>query len=320
MVCLLCGSSSFFSNNTKVYAFSVQSSLQNRYCQHEHHHGSSRRYNSLNDQDEARAALEFAHLVGRLKTTPRQGWKMRGIPNYESVADHSWSVAALCFLLDPSEYDLSKTLPMAVLHDLAEAVVGDITPEDKIPKSEKQQLEADAMGRILNHLQLYNNHSSSSNVDRIHQLFHEYEERQTPEAQAVKDLDKLDMILQADVYEQQHDALVNLDEFFDGTPASSFHTPEIAQLATLIHEQRAERRNSKNHSSSISKKKKKKKKKNAAEEGRGSSLLSERDQSFVKEFSRGQSEMKEEDIKRVVEALRGWEEDERRERKDRDHS
>ena len=307
MVVGLCGSS-FFSNNTKVSAFSVQSSFQNRYCQQEHHHCPSRRYSSQNDQVEARAALEFAKLVGRLKTTPRQGWKMRGIPNYESVADHSWSVAALCFLLDPSQYDLSKTLPMAVLHDLAEALVGDITPEDKISKSEKQQLEADAMDRILNHLQLYNNNHSSCNVDRIQQLFQEYEERQTPEAKAVKDLDKLDMILQATVYEQQHDALINLDEFFDGTPASSFYTPEIAQLATLIHQQRADRRrNSKNHSSS--------KKKNAGAGGEGrSSFLSERDQSFVKAFSRGQSEMKEADIKSVVEALRGWEEDERREK------
>lgn len=46
-------------------------------------------------------------------------------------------------------------------------------------------------------------------------LWEEYEAAQTPEAQYVKDLDKLEMILQAEEYEETQD--VDLQQFFDNT-------------------------------------------------------------------------------------------------------
>ena len=35
----------------------------------------------------------------RLKRTPRTGWVMRGVPDAESVADHSYGVAFIALLL-----------------------------------------------------------------------------------------------------------------------------------------------------------------------------------------------------------------------------
>ncbi len=47
----------------------------------------------------------------------------------ESVADHSWRVAMLClFFKDDQQIKLDKCMEYAILHDLAECVIGDITP------------------------------------------------------------------------------------------------------------------------------------------------------------------------------------------------
>ena len=53
----------------------------------------------------------------------------------------------------------------------------------------------------------------------VEALFHEYERGETPEAQLVKDCDKLEMLLQAVEYEREHRGEtppLDLSEFFDG--------------------------------------------------------------------------------------------------------
>ena len=67
----------------------------------------------------------------------------------ESVADHSWAVAFLATLLCPEELNREKVLIMAILHDLAEVRVGDITPYDGVPVPEKHAREARAMEAML---------------------------------------------------------------------------------------------------------------------------------------------------------------------------
>ena len=59
--------------------------------------------------------------ANRLKVTPRTGWAVRGVPDFESVADHSHGVAFVALLLCdlvPGEFDRAKVLTMAILHDL----------------------------------------------------------------------------------------------------------------------------------------------------------------------------------------------------------
>ncbi len=78
----------------------------------------------------------FLHRVGRLKTVPRTGWLDRGLPAaaVESVADHSFRTALLAWFAaraaaDPA-LDPDRVLKLALVHDLAEALTGDLPPYD----------------------------------------------------------------------------------------------------------------------------------------------------------------------------------------------
>jgi putative hydrolases of HD superfamily len=67
----------------------------------------------------------------------------------ESVADHMYRMATMALLMAGSEaYNQPKLVKMAVVHDIAEAIVGDITPADDVSKEDKQAREADAMLQI----------------------------------------------------------------------------------------------------------------------------------------------------------------------------
>ena len=215
--------------------------------------------------ENASAAVEYARLCGKLKSTPRTGWVRRNVPNVESVADHSWRVAALTLLLHQKSenedtaatcsedltstsyqtkkdsFDISKCMEMAILHDLAESIVGDIAPSDNIPKEEKQRMEEKAINQIAEVLGNVHANSTKKQITeakkRLLSTFHEYEERKTKEAIAVKDLDLLDMIIQADEYEQEH-SHIDLTEFFAGTPVERFRNDIIRDVAREIHMQR----------------------------------------------------------------------------------
>ena len=237
----------------------------------------------------AEAAVDFARLIGRLKTTPQTGWVRRGVPRYESVADHSWRVAALSFLLN-GDVDVSKCLSLAVVHDMAEAVVGDIAPDDNVSKEDKQNREQQAMEKIVATLQKATTSateeaSESASAKQLHDLFHEYEQRESAEAIAVKDLDLLDMIVQADEYEEVFG--MDLEDFFVGTPPSRFRTPNLQTVAEAVHQRRRHRRDAR------------------VEEETTPTVLSQKDAAFVKEYARA-SKIGSADIEQVVKALREW--------------
>lgn len=61
-----------------------------------------------------------------LKDERRTGWQLRGVTDPEPVAAHSWGVSLLALLFTPSDVDRDRVLRMAVVHDLGEAVVGDV--------------------------------------------------------------------------------------------------------------------------------------------------------------------------------------------------
>lgn len=88
--------------------------------------------------------LELMHLVEKLKTQTRTGWVRESVDGrVESIADHMYRMAILSLLSEEDqELDVGKCVQLAVVHDLAEATVGDITPFDGITKAQKQKLEA----------------------------------------------------------------------------------------------------------------------------------------------------------------------------------
>ena len=130
-----------------------------------------------------------------LKDVTRAGWIRAGVANPESVAAHSWGMALLATQLCPDELDLQRVLELCILHDIAEVRVGDITPHDNIHPDEKHRLETQAI------------HEMGIEASEI---FAEYESQSTPESRFVRYLDKLDMALQAEIYESQN---LDLSEF-----------------------------------------------------------------------------------------------------------
>jgi len=181
--------------------------------------------------DTSKDKLAFIHTLERLKTQKRTGWVNHKIPNPESISDHMYRMAILAMLSEDRELDVSKCVMMALVHDLAEAQGGDITPLEGIPKEEKHRLEAEAMHNFV-HDMLHN----SPAAQRIESLWLEYEEGQSPEAKFVKDLDKFEMASQALEYETSHGAST-LQQFFDSSIPKLRH-PEVNGWAEELMSER----------------------------------------------------------------------------------
>lgn len=132
--------------------------------------------------------LETLVEITRLKRLDREGWVRRGVDRPESVAAHSWGVAWLVLLLAPPTLRRERCLAYAVLHDLAEVRVGDLVPADGVGLQEKHRREADALDGLL-----------SSRPD-LRGIAADYEAQADDEARFVRQLDRLDMALQALAY------------------------------------------------------------------------------------------------------------------------
>ncbi|XP_045459340.1 5'-deoxynucleotidase HDDC2 [Melitaea cinxia] len=179
--------------------------------------------------------LEFLGLVGRLKHVKRTGWVICDIDNCESIAGHMYRMGLMTFLLtdenDPFKLDRFRCLQIALVHDLAESIVGDITPHCGVSPEEKHRREDEAMKTIAELTGLAG--------DRMYELFQEYENQSSPEAKFAKDLDRYDMILQAYEYEKRDNAPKKLEEFFKAT-YGKFNHPFIQDLAKELYKQREE--------------------------------------------------------------------------------
>jgi len=138
---------------------------------------------------------ELVLTIEKLKEVRRKGWVDSGVKDAESVADHTCAVA-LCVLMAAhgrKGIDLGKALAMALLHDLAEAVVGDITPFDGVPREEKMEKEEKALRGILGSL-------PKGSRDGLLSLWKEMLAGKSPEAKLVLEADTFDRLVQAKVY------------------------------------------------------------------------------------------------------------------------
>lgn len=124
-------------------------------------------------------------------------------PSAESIADHSCIMALLTFSL-PEGLDTQKCTSMCLVHDLAEALVGDVTPMSGITKQEKKRREGATFQYITSRWPHFG--------ERMKALWVEFEDGVSPESQHANDLDKIEMMCQAFEYEKQ--ARVDLGEFF----------------------------------------------------------------------------------------------------------
>lgn len=159
-----------------------------------------------------------------LKDEKRTGWELRNVEDPESVADHSWGTAFLVLVYgETEEINTYKALKIAILHDLAEVETGDIPTravdvEPKLSEEEKQIQERETVSEL----------SKELNRHEIRHLWKEYNRKKTKETKFVKDMDLIEMCLQALKYEKEarydseeenenFEEYDNMDEFFATT-------------------------------------------------------------------------------------------------------
>ncbi|KAJ4962072.1 hypothetical protein NE237_021982 [Protea cynaroides] len=179
------------------------------------------------------SVIDFLNICHRLKTTKRKGWVNHGIKGPESIADHMYRMALMALIAgDLPGVNRERCIKIAIVHDIAEAIVGDITPSDGVPKEEKSRLEQAALNEMCEVL------GGGSRAEEIKELWAEYENNSSIEANLIKDFDKVEMILQALEYETEHGKV--LDEFFLST-AGKFQTEIGKKWAAEITKRRNSR-------------------------------------------------------------------------------
>jgi putative hydrolase of HD superfamily len=160
------------------------------------------------------STLDLLLAGNQLKRTARTGWVMRGIPNGEDVAAHSFGVAWTALLLanqialdSGKSFDMARLLSMALIHDVPEGKTTDIpTPAWRfLPAGVKPDIERGVMQAIA---------GDNAQRDQLLSLWEEMNGRETAESKLVHDADKLEMYLQVWQYEQQF-GNQQLAEFWD---------------------------------------------------------------------------------------------------------
>ena len=173
--------------------------------------------------------IKFLEIAGILKRTKRTGWVDVGVYQPESVADHTFRTAFLCMLYaDIESLDALKLLRMALIHDLPEAVIGDLMPSQKT--AETKEREETAIQQILGLL-------PKQHMENYLAVWNEYQEGKTKEAKAVRQLDKIEMALQAKEYEKAGSPSKSLERFICSAK-DAVELPELRRLLSGVLEEK----------------------------------------------------------------------------------
>ena len=171
--------------------------------------------------------LDFFKNALNLKNISRQGWIDKlSMEHPESVADHSYSMAIMGMVIsDLENYDSEKMLKMILLHDLAESKIGDYTPH-QISKENKMTIENNAYDEIIDTL-------PDSIKLQYGTIWEEYQNQKSPESIIVHQIDKLEMVLQAKMYQKGGASLEVVESFFKSAESEITH-PKLKELFDQI--------------------------------------------------------------------------------------
>lgn len=133
--------------------------------------------------------LTFLRSAERLKNVTRSAWTSEGRP--ESVAEHTWRLCLMALVLADHfpDVDTARLMQICLVHDLGEAIHGDIPAVSQQAGTSKATQEREDLLLLLEPL-------PPALRERITRLWDEYEAVETPEARLAKALDKLETILQ----------------------------------------------------------------------------------------------------------------------------
>src|SRR4051794_31383124 len=138
---------------------------------------------------------DFLHEMGQLKRLPRAGWQFAGVPDPESVAEHSFRAAIVGIALAPLQgADIGRTAALCIVHDSPETRIGDVPA---VGRAYVTTASPEAVSV----------HQTSAMPDALAAVFQElvraYEAEDSIEARIAHDADKLETLLQAREYEAQ---------------------------------------------------------------------------------------------------------------------
>lgn len=146
--------------------------------------------------------IKLYSYIAKLKKEKRTGWT-KFLDDVESVADHSFGVSFITLILAQKlNYDVEKCLKLALVHDFAESITKDITPE-QMSRIDKINYEKESILKI----------ADDTKFHFLSDLGHEEFDKISKESILVSDADRIEMCLQALYYEKENN--VDLSEFFE---------------------------------------------------------------------------------------------------------
>jgi putative hydrolase of HD superfamily len=139
--------------------------------------------------EEIEGTLTFLRAAERLKIVTRSGWTSGG--DSESVAEHTWRLClmAMLFYGHAPGVDLARLLKMCLIHDLGEALRGDVPAPEQAAGGNKSHVERADLLQLIEPL-------PPALQEEIVELWDDYESAESIEGKLAKGLDKLETILQ----------------------------------------------------------------------------------------------------------------------------
>ncbi len=178
--------------------------------------------------------VNFSKSVGKLKRIARKGWvSWVGVKAPESVADHTMrsAIIAMC-LSDQRGLNDYKLVRLALMHDVHEALIGDYDHFDKkkMGETEVQRIEAKAIKKVFAGLPEPLRTTYTNLAD-------EFRLQQTSEAKLAKQIDQVEMMMQAIKYEKEGYSKAKLQAFWDKVEPE-ISDPDLKQILKLLMTER----------------------------------------------------------------------------------
>lgn len=171
--------------------------------------------------------IELFENIGILKRLPRMGWKIRGVPECETVAAHSFRVVFIALIIgelikNKYEINFEKLLKCAVLHEIPETYITDLAlkPAQYIGFDIKKNAEISAFKDIFKDFKFGAEYLNN---------WLEFENSLTIEGKIVRIADKMDMMIQA--YEYEKNGTRGLEDFWRNS--ANFENYEIDIVADI---------------------------------------------------------------------------------------
>lgn len=178
--------------------------------------------------------LGFMTEANKLKAVKRTGWVISGIRNPEHVGDHSYGTALLAYIFAKrAGLDADKCAAMGVIHDINEVITGDIATrldkrKQKIPDAEKKKLQRKNELKVLSCLGV-------SDRECFGKLLDELYECKSKEARLVKQVDKLEWVIQLTAY-SKHMRKDSINEFIINAE-QKIDMPELLYILNKVRRQ-----------------------------------------------------------------------------------